>query len=170
MERTTKMMFAVTGHRPEKLVTDLASLRSTVEKVLTRFSPEKTFVGMPAGVDLLVAEVCQANHLPYVAARPWAGHTPGKGDESVYAKILEGATEVVNVSPVYSYPGPEVYEKRNRYMVDNAAVLLSVWDGFKAGGTWRATSYAFRQHKPVIRVNPATCEVEQIGDIPIFLV
>lgn len=162
------MKLAVTGHRPEKLPDDLTTLKSVVEQVVVSLSPEKTYVGMAAGIDLLVAEICLEQGLPYVASRPWAGHVPRKGEEHWYNRIISGVTEVVNVSPVFTYPGPEVYEKRNRYMVDNADIVLSVWDGGEKGGTWRATSYSFRQKKPVIRVDPYTLEVSQIGDAPLF--
>jgi len=52
------MKLAVTGHRPEKLPDDLTTLKSVVEQVVVSLSPEKTYVGMAAGIDLLVAEIC----------------------------------------------------------------------------------------------------------------
>lgn len=162
------MKLAITGHRPEKLPQNLNVLENKVEEVLVSLEPEKVYVGMAAGIDLMVAELCAKNNLPYVACKPWIGHKARAGSEQLYNFIIDNAFEVVNVMPVVGYPGPGAYEKRNRYMVDNADTVLSVWDGGESGGTWRATSYAFKTRKVVYQVHPKTLQVTEHGFPSLF--
>ena len=51
------------------------------------------------------------------------------------------------------------YYKRNRYMVDNADVIICGYSGRKSGGTAYTVDYALQQDKIVIQINPITCEV-----------
>ena len=43
--------------------------------------------------------------------------------------------------------------RRNRYMVDHAAMVIAVYDG-QAGGTRRTVEYALRRGLPVVLVSP----------------
>ena len=51
-------------------------------------------------------------------------------------------------------------DKRNRYMVDHADVLIAVWDG-SPSGTGKTVRYAHQQGKSVITINPRTLCIEQ---------
>ena len=43
--------------------------------------------------------------------------------------------------------------RRNRYMVDHAAMVIAVYDG-QTGGTQRTVEYALRRCLPVVLVPP----------------
>ena len=49
-------------------------------------------------------------------------------------------------------------QRRNRHMVDNASVLLAVYDG-DGGGTGYTVAYALQQKRKVIRL-------DVVGDAP----
>ena len=51
-------------------------------------------------------------------------------------------------------------DKRNRYMVDQADVLIAVWDG-SPSGTGKTVRYAHQQGKPVIIINPVSLDLTQ---------
>lgn len=53
---------------------------------------------------------------------------------------------------------PDCMQNRNRYMVDQADVILAVWDG-KPGGTGKTVRYARDQGKPVKVIHPETLAV-----------
>ena len=38
-------------------------------------------------------------------------------------------------------------------MVDNCDLLLAVWDGVEAGGTWLTVNYARKIGKPIVYYN-----------------
>lgn len=50
------------------------------------------------------------------------------------------------ISPRY-HPG--CYERRNRYMVDHADLVLAIWNGEEKGGTWNTIEYARSRGKPI---------------------
>lgn len=41
------------------------------------------------------------------------------------------------------------YQRRNEYMVDKSDLVLAVWNGERAGGTWNTIEYAEKTGKPV---------------------
>jgi uncharacterized phage-like protein YoqJ len=144
---------AITGHRPEK-IPDPAEVDRALGYVFRKLQPELLYQGMAAGVDLWSALVAYRLNIPYVACKPWAGHTPRAEDREFYEKTLEHAFEVVNVSPEENYLGPWMYHKRNEYMVDHADVVVAVWDGGSSGGTAACVRYAVKQKKRIVQVDP----------------
>ena len=44
-------------------------------------------------------------------------------------------------------------QKRNRYLVDNADIVLAVWNG-TPGGTEYTVSYAKKKEKTLVIINP----------------
>ena len=48
---------------------------------------------------------------------------------------------------------PDCMEKRNRYMVDHADLLIAVWDG-RPSGTGKTVQYAQQQGKHVLMIDP----------------
>ena len=107
---------------------------------------------MAAGVDLWSAQIARQLGLMYECAKPWAGHKPRKADAKLYDEVLHFSDKVTNVSDSDTYPGPWIYQKRNEYMVDNADVVLAVWDG-TAGGTANAVRYAETLERPIFRID-----------------
>lgn len=143
---------AITGHRPEK-INDMEWVRSALQEVLKTLEPEKLIQGMAAGVDLLSAEVAGELNIPFIAARPWVGHTPRVADLQRYQWTMDNALQIVNVHYSQSYLGPWQYQQRNEYMVDNATIVVAVWDG-TAGGTKNCVKYAQKNNLPVVRIDP----------------
>jgi uncharacterized phage-like protein YoqJ len=73
--------------------------------------------------------------------RPWMTHGPRRGWEDKYEWAMERAAQVVETDQATKYPGPWVYEVRNRWMVDNSDKVLAWWDG-TSGGTKNCIDYA----------------------------
>ena len=61
---------------------------------------------------------------------------------------------------IQTHYSPDCMDKRNRYMVDHADVLIAVWDG-SPSGTGKTVRYAHQQGKSVITINPRTLCIEQ---------
>jgi uncharacterized phage-like protein YoqJ len=145
---------AITGHRPEKLK-NLTWIDSELSRVLIKLNTTLLYQGMAAGVDLMSATVAHRLGIPYVAARPWAGHTPRKQDQDRYAVVLNQAQSVVNVSESSTYEGPWQYHQRNEYMVNHADIVVAVWDGGPSGGTAACVRYAQeKKGLDVVRLDP----------------
>jgi len=159
---------AITGHRPE----DLANpewVYKTLKDVLTQIDPDVLYQGMAAGVDLLSAQVAYELSIPYVAARPWATHTPRIEDAELYEWVLDNAFEVAVVNSLRYYAGPFMYHARNEFMVDHADIVVAVWNGTTKGGTAACVRYANRKNKPLIQIDPITMTVTQaVEATPLF--
>lgn len=100
------MKIAITGHRPEKIV-DEEHVRHLLRTHFREKEPSQVIVGMAAGVDLWAGEEALALHIPVIAARPWATHTPRIQDEVSYHRILENAHQVIIVEDVTTYRSPK---------------------------------------------------------------
>jgi len=151
-------IFAITGHRPEQL-DDIEWVREALANVFKEENPETIYQGMAAGVDMLSAMVAHDLSIPYIAARPWAGHAPRVADKELYNWVLKHAKEVIEVDPDYDYAGVWVYHNRNKYMVDKSDKLIAVWNGRLEGGTAACVKYAKQKHKEIIQINPITKEI-----------
>lgn len=143
----------MTGHRPEDLPNQ-EWVEAELKRTYLELKPELIYTGMAAGIDLLSAEVAHSLNIPYVATKPWAGHTPRIEDRIRYSTIEENADSVVNVDPSQTYPGVWVYHNRNVYMVDNSDFLIAVWSGKTKGGTYACVKYARQKQKPIYQINP----------------
>lgn len=143
---------AISGHRPEKL-DDPEWVKEALREAFLVFDVDKVVQGMAAGVDLMAARVAHEMGIPFICARPWAGHTARKGWKLTYASAIRNAEDVVNVDESFKYPGPWIYQKRNKWMVDNSDFLISVWDG-SDGGTCNCVYYAYKVGVRVFNCNP----------------
>lgn len=140
---------ALTGHREEDCEYE-PTVRRKLRQVFEDFPSVNTVIcGMANGVDLWGADEALILGLDVWAAVPWRGHGPRKGDEALYARVLESATRVVYVDDAQEYPGPWVYHKRNEWMVDNADRVLAYWSGKESGGTYACVKYAEKVKKKV---------------------
>lgn len=144
---------SITGHRPEA-IDDMAWVRAAMRQAYADMNATKIIQGMAAGVDLWSAAEAWNSKIPFVAAKPWAGHTPRIADRKAYEWVIENAVEVVNVSDAESFPGNFIYHTRNKYMVDHADAVLAVWDGSLKGGTYACFQYAVQQEKKIYRIDP----------------
>ena len=142
---------AGTGHRPEDCEDEV--IVRTKARTKLRYSGATVFIcGMAAGLDLWAADEARLLGIEVWAAKPWAGHTPRKGDEQLYATIIEHASKVVNVVESDEFPGAWCYHKRNEWMVDHADVVMAYWNGKESGGTFACRNYAKKVEKPVANI------------------
>lgn len=144
---------SITGHRPEA-IDDMVWVRAAIKQAYADMQATKVIQGMAAGVDLWSAAEAWNSKIPFVAAKPWAGHTPRIADRKAYEWVVANAVEVVAVSSAEAFPGNFIYHTRNKYMVDNADAVLAVWDGSLRGGTYACFQYAVQQGKPIYRIDP----------------
>lgn len=142
------MIVCGTGHRPEDCEPE-DIVRGKIRDALKSKSIDVVVSGMAAGYDLWLGDVALGLGIEVWAARPWAGHKPRLKDGALYAKVVEEASKVVNVSDEENYLGPWVYHKRNEWMVDNSTHVLAYWSGKKAGGTYACIKYANKVQRPV---------------------
>lgn len=140
-----------TGHRPEDCESE-EIVREKIRTALVELAPGTIITGMAAGYDLWLGLEALEAGIEVWAAKPWAGHRPRIDDQSQYARVIEGASKVVEVSPALDYPGPWVYHNRNEWMVDNANEGLAYWSGKKTGGTAACLRYAKSKYRKVTNI------------------
>ena len=157
---------AFTGHRPGKLPwgedeSDLrcialkAKLRAAVESAIHE-GMEHFICGMAEGCDLYFAETVLAlkstyPHITLEAAIPCPSQADGWGEaqKSRYRDILARCDYETMVQQSYT---PGCMQRRNRYMVDHASLLIAVNDGAR-GGTRSTIEYAFKRGVNVLDIS-----------------
>lgn len=151
---------AFTGHRPHKLFfpgvqSDMNELRARLREMIRMLIWEgySHFIsGGAQGVDLMAAELV----LELRAQYPWIGlelAVPYEGqsarwgwqDQARYEAVMAQADIVTYVRHSYSR---EALFERNRYMVDQADLLVAAFNG-RPGGTAMTIDYARRRGVPV---------------------
>ncbi len=146
------MIVAGTGHRPENCESEAdVRIKSRVKLEYTE-GVEVFICGMASGFDLWAGDEALNLGIEVWAARPWAGHTARKADRELYAKVLGGASRVINVHESKDYPGVFVYHDRDKWMVNNADVVMAYWNGYEKGGTYTTRQYAKKVGKPITNI------------------
>lgn len=157
MERESTCCF--TGHRPDKLPwgTDEGDGRCLAMKARMEQAVEQAYrggmrhfiCGMARGTDLYFAEAVLAlrqNHpdITLEAARPCETQDSSWPEEERrrYWDILERCNFETLVQHHYDRG---CMQRRNRYMVDRSALVLSVYNGEPKGGTAQTLLYAIRK-------------------------
>lgn len=79
-----------------------------------------------------------------------AGGRLGRSAKSRYRDILARCDYETMVQQSYT---PGCMQRRNRYMVDHASLLLAVHDG-QPGGTQRTMEYAMRRGLQIVDIPP----------------
>jgi uncharacterized phage-like protein YoqJ len=142
------MIVAGTGHRPEDGAGEEV-VRAKIFPTLRYKRPDVVISGMAAGFDLWLADEARKEGIEVWAAKPWTGHKARKGDEELYATIIDYASKIVNVVESESFPGAWCYHKRNEWMVDNCDRVIAYLNPEKEkGGTFACVKYA-RGKKPI---------------------
>ena len=159
---------AFTGHRPKSFPwkydeTDpgcvqlkealFAQIKILVDRGITDF-----LSGMAQGVDLWCARAVLAlraknPNLRLHCILPCQGQEdkwPAAMQEQ-YRSILQRADEVLCLQEEYS---DDCMVKRNRHLVDHAAVLLAVYNGTRRSGTGMTLRYAQRQGREIFILDP----------------
>lgn len=153
------MIVAFTGHRPSKLGNEYeigpirTKIRAAIRAKLEELKPEKVISGMALGVDQDAAEIALELGIPFIAAIPFKGQSAvwPTSSQTSYKRLLAKAAEVKVISPG-GYSSQKML-KRDAWMVDNADLLIAVWDG-TSGGTGHTVHYAEGVKKTIFRINP----------------
>ena len=141
----------VTGHRdiPEVYVEEVkAALRreilQAVQDGYTRF-----LTGFAEGVDLwfagIVAELRKEDPaLCLEAAIPYRKRLESLEKNGETNALLAACTDIAIISEEYR---PNVYMKRNRFMVEQSCRVIAVYDGREKGGTVTTMRFAHRMKR-----------------------
>ena len=140
---------AGTGHRPDKLggysdsvfyaLVGLA--RDGITELRDTYGVNGIVSGMALGWDQALATAAKTLGVPFVAAIPFKGQERAWPQESQdrYNHLLGKAKRVITVCEG-GYAGWKM-QRRNEAMVDEAAIILALWNG-SSGGTANCLSYA----------------------------
>ncbi len=163
-----KQICAFTGLRPEKLpvLTDTTSheyavlrqrIKNEVYRLITEDNVSTFLCGMARGIDLICGRIVlelKEQHpditiesvIPYEEqAAAWS-----ESDRDEYFDIAEHCDIETMLQTQYTRG---CLQKRNRYLVDNADIVLAVWNG-TSGGTAYTVSYAQKKGKTLVIINP----------------
>ena len=125
--------------------------------------------GMAIGVDMYAAEIVLDLKLAYGSDISLECAIPCEGQpckwsmalQQRYADIVGKCDKKTLIQKVYT---SDCMDKRNRYMVDQAAALIAVWNG-RPSGTGKTVRYALTMNKPVRIINPVTLSVEEKPEV-----
>jgi uncharacterized phage-like protein YoqJ len=142
---------AITGHRPDR-IPNSQYVRVQLDLAFHDFRPDRIYLGMAYGADLMAAKAAYYAKVPYAAVRPWAGHRESIPEgywRKQWDKAWKYADERIDISTSQTFPGNHVYHQRNKYMIDRADTVVAVWDGIPKGGTYETVKLALRKRIPV---------------------
>ena len=164
--RMPSMCCAFTGHRAKKLpwaydesdprCLDLKQrIYDTAEAVY--FAGYDRFIcGMADGCDIYFCEAVlelRSEHpeITVEAAVPFAGQADlwPRTQRERYKRLLSRCDKVTVLQEAYS---PGCMMKRNRYMVDNADLMIACYDG-QSGGTLNTLRYAIEQNVRILHLS-----------------
>lgn len=152
-----KRRLCFTGHRPHKLHSDEATVRTILEGSIDDAIKDGfvTFLtGMAQGVDIWAAEIVLARkafnpEIRLICALPhpnfekrWSAQWQAR-----YTAILQQADLVKTICPAFSW---ESYQVRNEWLVDHSARVIAIYNG-ASGGTANTIAYAERHGVEVRR-------------------
>ena len=120
--------------------------------------------GMAIGVDMYAAEIVLGLKASYPgitleSAIPCESQA-AKWSEALRDRYFDIASKCDKETLIQTHYSPDCMDKRNRYMVDHADVLIAVWDG-SPSGTGKTVRYAHQQGKSVTIIDPVSLDVTQ---------
>lgn len=164
-----------TGHRPTRFVFKYDETHSAcieLKKVLAhqierlyKRGVRKFYTGCAMGVDMWAGEAVlslknQYSDIELFCAVPFRGQAEKweQKQQRRYNKLLKSSDKVFILSEEYT---TECYFNRNRFLVDNADVLLAVYDmdAKKRSGTGYTVNYAAKIGKPILLIHPDTLQI-----------
>lgn len=119
---------------------------------------------MAIGVDMYAAEIVLGLKASYPgitleSAIPCESQA-AKWSEALRDRYFDIASKCDKETLIQTHYSPDCMDKRNRYMVDHADVLIAVWDG-SPSGTGKTVRYAHQQGKSVTIIDPVSLDVTQ---------
>ena len=105
--------------------------------------------GFADGVDQYFAEIIlelqnKNPNLKLIAVLPYRKRKDSLCQKEHTNTLLDACAEVIIIQEEYR---PNVYSKRNRYMVEHADRVIAVYDGREKGGTVKTIRYAHQFRK-----------------------
>lgn len=164
---------AFTGHRPDKFSfkyneesPDCKKCKTTLKKVIIRLcysGVTKFYTGMAIGIDIWAAEIVLSLQkefdLELYCIIPFKGQEDNWSYEyqERYRHILECCRDEVYINEDYD---KRSYKKRNKFLVDNAEVLVAVFDKkMMNSGTRQTVRMALKCKKEIIYINTTDFEI-----------
>ena len=141
----------VTGHRDipaEEMAPVKEALRREIKKAVN--DGFTVFLsGFADGVDQYFAEMIlelqnKNPDLKLIAVLPYQKRKDSLCQKEHTNTLLDACAEVIVIQEEYR---PNVYSKRNRYMVEHADRVIAVYDGREKGGTVKTIRYAHQFRK-----------------------
>lgn len=157
MTHDKKTAVAFTGHRHNRITTDINALSDMVFDTISDLYSDlgyRSFIsGMAEGFDLIAAEQVMKlkrvhDDVRLIAVIPYRKQNNGfsDSDKRTYAQILRMADETVILSEGY-YNG--CFLRRNDYMLDNASYVVSYFNNHIGGGTYYTVQRAIQRDMPI---------------------
>ena len=160
---------AFTGHRPQRLPfgSDEADerciqlkliLREQIIRLIEENGVSYFITGMAMGVDMYAAEIVldlKVNYpgLQLECAIPYEEQAM-RWTNALRERYYDIASKCDKETMLQTHYSSGCFQRRNRYMVDQADIVLAVWDG-QPSGTGSAVKYALSKGKQVIRIDPS---------------
>lgn len=161
-----------TGHRPQKLSwgyderhPDCLKLKEMLKTQIMHMIEKgvTTFVtGMALGTDIWAAEIVlelrkTLTNIQLIAAIPHEGQERRWSAEYIarYTAVRNAANQEIVLHEHYTR---SCMHERNRFMVDNSAYIIAVFNG-ESGGTKGTLEYAERKGLELIILNPDTMSI-----------
>ena len=160
---------AFTGHRPQRLsfCSDEADerciqlkliLREQIIHLIEEDGVSYFITGMAMGVDMYAAEIVldlKANYpgLQLECAIPYEEQAM-RWTNALRERYYNIASKCDKETMLQTHYSSGCFQRRNRYMVDQADIVLAVWDG-QPSGTGSTVKYALSKGKQVIRIDPS---------------
>lgn len=153
------MIISITGPRPYKIGCQKIpgpvynNICKKLKENFLNLKPEKIISGFAMGVDLWAASIAVNLNIPVLAAIPFKDQESKFDDDykKLYNKLLNKCESIILSDFYYD----QAYQDRNKYMVDNSDLLISVYnDAIGKSGTFNTIEYAKFKNKQIININP----------------
>ena len=161
------MKVAITGH--QYLGSDETAfwVSAELEILINSLKITTGYTCLAIGTDQLFAEVLLKHAVPFVAVLACAEIEKSFKDAeavAVFRQLCAQASGIIRLP--FEQPGGEAYFAAGKVVVDQADLLLAVWDGQPAkglGGTADVVGYAQQVHKRVIHLDPLTRKIAYLN-------
>ena len=144
---------AVTGHRELQEDFNKETTKKIIEEVILK-GYNNFLVGMALGFDTvcfnILRKLKEKHKIKITAVVPCGEQDKyfNLKQKKKYREMLETADEVITLHEKFSFG---CMQERNRYLVDNASLLIAYLKK-KGGGTFYTVSYAEKQGKEIIMI------------------
>lgn len=159
---------AFTGHRPQRLPfgADEADercirlkqvLREQIIRLIEEDGVSYFITGMAMGIDMYAAEIVLDLKARYPAlllecAIPYEEQAM-RWTNALRERYYDIASKCDKETMLQTRYSADCFQRRNRYMVDQADIVLAVWNG-QPSGTGSTVRYAMERGKQIYRIDP----------------